>query len=248
VGTVCVHTSGVSALSGKTAIVTGASSGIGHAIATALLKEGATVFGLCRSIGKIPGGVTPISCDVRDPDRIVHAFEIFDAAAPGLDILVNNAGIAYLARITDGDPSDWDEMWEVNVRGAALCIQQALKRFPESGGRIVNISSLSGHRVPPTGGFYAPTKFAVRALSDALRLEFKIDGAPHHISTISPGFVDTPLVETYFRGRESAFKRMKATMRMLDPEDIARAVLHVVTGPPHAEVGDIVIRSTDQKV
>jgi NADP-dependent 3-hydroxy acid dehydrogenase YdfG len=238
----------VSSLSGKTAVVTGASSGIGHAIATILLEEGATVFGLCRSIGKLPPGVTPISCDLRDPQRIAHAFEIFDAAAPGLDILVNNAGIAYLARVSDGDPADWDEMWEVNVRGTALCIQQALKRFPESGGRIVNISSLSGQRVPPTGGFYAPTKFAVKALSDALRNEFKIDGVAHHVSTISPGFVDTPLVETYFRGRERAFKRMKETMRMLDPADIARAVLHVVTAPPHAEVGDIVIRSTDQKI
>ena len=238
----------MSVLSGKTAVVTGASSGIGRAVASALRDEGAAVFGLCRKIGKLPEGVTPISCDLRDPERIAHAFDIFDAAASGLDILVNNSGIAYLARITDGDPADWDEMWEVNVRGTALCIQQALKRFPESGGRIVNIASLSGHRVPPTGGFYAPTKFAVKALTDALRNEFKIDGAPHHVSTISPGFVDTPLVETYFRGRESAFKRMKSTMRMLDPEDIARAVLHIVTAPPHAEVGDIVIRSTDQKV
>lgn len=238
----------MSQLSGKTAVVTGASSGIGRAVASTLRDEGATVFGLCRKIGKLPEGVTPISCDLRDPERIAHAFDIFDAAAAGLDILVNNSGIAYLARITDGDPADWDEMWEVNVRGTALCIQQALKRFPEAGGRIVNIASLSGHRVPPTGGFYAPTKFAVKALTDALRNEFKIDGAPHHVSTISPGFVDTPLVETYFRGRERAFQRMKSTMRMLDPEDIARAVLHVVTAPPHAEVGDIVIRSTDQKV
>ena len=238
----------VSLLSGKSAVVTGASSGIGHAIATALIEQGASVFGLCRKIGKLPDGVTPISCDLRDPQRIAHAFEILDTATPRLDILVNNAGIAYLARLTDGDPADWDEMWEVNVRAPALCIQQALKRFPESGGRIVNISSLSGHRVPPTGGFYAPTKFAMKALTDALRNEFKIDGARHHVSTVSPGFVDTPLVETYFRGRERAFKRMKDNMRMLDPEDIARAVLHIVTAPPHAEVGDIVIRSTDQKV
>ena len=238
----------MSSLSGKSAVVTGASSGIGHAIAMTLLEEGATVFGLCRSIGRIPSGVIPISCDLRDPERIAHAFEILDAATPSLDILVNNAGIAYLARLTDGNPADWDEMWEVNVRATALCIQHALKRFPESGGRIVNLSSLSGHRVPPTGGFYAPTKFAVKALSDALRNEFKIAGAPHHVSTVSPGFVDTPLVETYFRGRESAFKRMKTSMRMLDPEDVARAVLHIVTAPPHAEIGDIVIRSTDQKV
>ncbi len=238
----------MSSLSGKSALVTGASSGIGHAVASALRDAGANVFAMCRSIGKIPEGVTPISCDLRNPDRIRHAFDILDAATSPLDILVNNAGIGYLARITDGDPADWDEMWEVNVRGLAVCCQLALQRFPESGGRIVNISSLSGHRVPPTGGFYAPTKFAVKALTDALRNELKGDGSPHHVATVSPGFVETPLVDTYFRGREAIFRRMKKTMRMLDPEDIARSVLHIVTAPPHVEVGDIIIRSSDQKI
>ncbi|NNC89713.1 MAG: SDR family NAD(P)-dependent oxidoreductase [Akkermansiaceae bacterium] len=236
------------ALTGKTAIVTGASSGIGHAIAASFLAEGATVFGLCRTIGRLPPGVTPISCDLRNPDRIAHAFEIFDAAAPQLDILVNNAGLAYLSRITDGKAAEWDEMWEVNVRALGLCCQHALPRFPATGGRIINLSSLSGHRVPPTGGFYAPTKFAVRALTDALRNELKLAGAPHQVATVSPGFVDTPLVDNYFRGRESELGAMKESMRMLDPGDIARAVLHIAGAPAHVEVGDIVLRSADQKV
>ena len=139
-------------------------------------------------------------------------------------------------------------MWEVNVRALALCAQQALRHLPASGGRIINISSLSGHRVPPTGGFYAPTKFAVRAITDALRHELKQDGAPHQVATVSPGFVDTPLVEKYFHGREDDLAAVKSSMRMLEAEDIARAVLHIATAPAHVEVGDIVLRSADQKV
>ena len=235
-------------LSGQSILVTGASSGIGRAIATALLAQGASVFGMCRRIGKVPDGVTPISCDFRQPERIAHAFEILDAACPRLDALVNSAGVAYLSRLTDGDPADWAEMWEVNVLGLAFCNQEALKRFPSTGGRIVNISSLSGHRVPPTGGFYAPTKFAVRAMTESLRNEFRLDGSPHQISSVSPGFVDTPLVDGYFKDREEELAQMKSSMRMLDPEDVSQTVLHILQAPPHLEIGDITLRSSDQKV
>ena len=238
----------MSPLSGKVALVTGASSGIGKAIASSLLERGATVFGMCRKIGRIPDGATPISCDLRQPERIAHAFEILDAASPRLDILVNNAGIAHLYRLTDGDPAQWAEMWEVNVHGLAICCQQALKRFPASGGRIVNISSLSGHRVPPTGGFYAPSKYAVRGITEALRAEFRLDGSPHQISSVSPGFVETPLVDTYFKGREEELAAMRSSLRMLDPQDVAQAVLHILEAPAHVEVGDLSLRSSDQKV
>ena len=152
----------MSTLTGKVAVVTGASSGIGHAIAESLLNQGARVFGLCRKIGRIPEAATPISCDVRNPQRIAHAFEVLQEAAPIVDILVNNAGIAYLSRLIEGPVEEWDEMWEVNVRAMAICTQHAIRMMPAEGGRIVNVSSLSGHRVPPTGGFYGPTKVAVK--------------------------------------------------------------------------------------
>src|SRR5690606_1432506 len=107
------------------------------------------------------------------------------------------AGIAHLARLIDGNPADWEEMWRVNVLALSLCCQFSLRHFPTEGGRIVNISSMSGHRVPPTGGFYAPTKFAVRAITDSLRHELKSIGSKVQVSSVSPGFVDTPLLETY---------------------------------------------------
>ena len=238
----------MSTLDGKVAVVTGASSGIGYAIAESLLDAGAQVFGLCRKIGKIPEAATPISCDVRNPNRIVHAYEILREATPTVDILVNNAGIAYLSSLLDGKVEEWDEMWEVNVRALAICTQLTLPMMPESGGRIVNVSSLSGHRVPPTGGFYAPTKFAVKGLTESIRNELKATNSPHQIGSVSPGFVDTPLVNTYFRGREDDLSALRQNTRMLDPADIARAVMHILQAPPHVEVGDITLRSVDQKV
>jgi NADP-dependent 3-hydroxy acid dehydrogenase YdfG len=228
----------------KTALVTGASSGIGKAIATALLDQGMTVFGLCRSVDQLPDGVKPLACDLRDESAIRSAFKTLEK----LDILVNSAGLAYLSRIYDGNPSDWDEMWRVNVHALGLCSQLSLALFPEGGGHILNLSSMSGHRVPPTGGFYASTKFAVRAISEALRAELKNSGNKTRISCLSPGFVDTPLLDKYFAGREDQLAETRANIDMLTPEAIADAALHILTSPASVEINDVLLRSADQAI
>lgn len=228
----------------KTALVTGASSGIGKAIASALLKEGMSVIGLCRSVDQLPDGVKPLACDLRDESAIRSAFENLEK----LDILVNSAGLAYLSRICDGNPSDWDEMWRVNVHALGLCSQLSLALFPEGGGHILNLSSMSGHRVPPTGGFYASTKFAVRAVSEALRAELKNTGNKTRISCLSPGFVDTPLLDKYFAGREDQLAETRANIDMLTPEAIADAALHILTSPASVEINDVLLRSADQAI
>ena len=228
----------------KTALVTGASSGIGKAIATALLDQGMTVIGLCRSVDELPDGVKPLACDLRDESAIKAAFE----SLKELDILVNSAGLAYLSRICDGNPSDWDEMWRVNVHALGLCSQLSLALFPEGGGHILNLSSMSGHRVPPTGGFYASTKFAVRAISEALRAELKNSGNKTRISCLSPGFVDTPLLDKYFAGREDQLAETRANIDMLTPEAIADAALHILTTPASVEINDVLLRSADQAI
>ena len=228
----------------KTALVTGASSGIGKAIASTLLKEGMTVIGLCRSVDQLPDGVKPLACDLRDESAIKVAFE----SLKELDILVNSAGLAYLSRICDGNPSDWEEMWRVNVHALGLCSQLSLALFPESGGHILNLSSMSGHRVPPTGGFYASTKFAVRAVSEALRAELKTSGNNTRISCLSPGFVDTPLLDKYFAGREDQLAETRAKIDMLTPEAIADAALHILTSPASVEINDVLLRSADQAI
>ena len=226
----------------KTALVTGASSGIGKAIAIALQESGMKVIGLCRSVENLPEGVTPLACDLRDATQIQEAFLSLDH----LDILVNSAGLAYLSRLTDGDPALWEEMWQVNVHALSLCCQLALPLFPKTSGQILNLSSMSGHRVPPTGGFYAATKFAVRAVSEALRAELKTAGSSVRVSTLSPGFVDTPLLEKYFAGRKDQLKQTRESIKMLTPESIAASALHILTSPPDVEINDIMMRSADQ--
>jgi len=228
----------------KTALVTGASSGIGKAIAEALVRDGHEVIGLCRSIKQLPDHVQPLQCDLLDSAAVREAFSSLEQ----LDILVNSAGLAYLARLSDGNPDQWEEMWRLNVHALGLCSQLALALFPESGGHILNLSSMSGHRVPPTGGFYAGTKFAVRAISEALRAELKSSGNRTRVSCLSPGFVDTPLLEKYFDGREEQLAETKASVKMLTPEDIAATALHLLKTPPGVEINDVLMRSNDQAV
>lgn len=230
-------------LANKTAMVTGASSGIGRAVAIQLIDAGAKVLGLCRDTSKLPAGLEPIACDLSDPTQID---EVFDSLAH-MDILINNAGLALLSRISDGDPADWQTMWQLNVQALTICCQKSLALFPESGGQIINTSSMSGHRVPPTGGFYSPTKFAVRGISDALRNELRDEGNPTRVATVSPGFVDTPLLDHYFKGREDQLAQTRTSMRMLQPEDIASSIIHILDTPLHVEITDIQMRSVDQK-
>ncbi len=229
-------------LKGKTFLVTGASSGIGEALCELLLSRGADVLGVTRRPNALHPDISPITADLTSRQDISGIFHKLGK----IDGLVNCAGTAYLSRIIDGTPADWEEMWRVNVLALALCSQLSLKHFPNTGGRIVNVSSMSGHRVPPSGGFYAPTKFAVRAITDSLRSELKAIQSPVQVACVSPGFVDTPLLDNYFRGREDTLSQTRASMKMLQPEDVAHCIVTILTAPPHVEVSDILLRSTDQ--
>ncbi len=232
----------MTSLTGKTFLVTGASSGIGAALCGQLLGYGANVLGVTRRPAALHPNVSPIVADLTSREDVSGIFQQLGK----IDGLVNCAGVAYLSRIVDGNPQDWEEMWRVNVLALSLCCQFSLKHFPKSGGRIVNVCSMSGHRVPPSGGFYAPTKFAVRAITDALRSELKAARLPIQVACVSPGFVDTPLLDDYFRGREETLSQTRAGMKMLKPEDVAHCIMTILTAPPHVEIGDILLRSSDQ--
>lgn len=229
-------------LKGKTFLVTGASSGIGKALSLRLIHQGANVLGVSRRPNELHPDISPIEADLTSRQEISAIFH----GLGKIDGLVNCAGIAYLSRIVDGNAADWEEMWRVNVMALALCCQLSLKHFPPTGGRIVNISSMSGHRVPQSGGFYSPTKFAVRAITEALRSELKAIRSPVQVACVSPGYVDTPLLEQYFRGREESLSQTRASMKMLAPEDVAHAVFTILTAPAHVEISDILLRSSGQ--
>ena len=151
------------------------------------------------------------------------------ALSNGLDILVNAAGVAHQASLRDGDIDKWRSMLDLNVFALAVVTREALAHFPESGGHVVNISSMSGHRVPGKGGFYSATKFAVRAMTEGLRQELRAEENLTRVSSISPGFVDTELLEKYLHGSASGGKGYQAAdYPILQPEEIAELVLHQV--------------------
>ncbi len=232
-------------MNSKTALVTGASRGIGEATAKALCAAGYRVTAVSRSIhpGETAGTLT-IPADLRDPAEVEKVFDQHTEKWGQLDVLVACAGIAKIAPVTTGDPEAWRAMWETNVMALSLCVRSACSRFPDTGGHIINIGSLSGHRVPSTGGFYAATKHAVRAITEAARIELRSAGNPTKVTHISPGFVDTQLVDDYLAPQGKS--RADLGIELLAPEEVARAVMHAVSAPAGAEINDILLRPRDQ--
>jgi NADP-dependent 3-hydroxy acid dehydrogenase YdfG len=233
----------------KSALVTGATSGIGRATAIALSQADYRVIATGRNQSALDElhqqhDIQTIRADLAQ----THQIDALFSEAGKIDILINAAGVAPFAKIIDGSLDAMRQLLDINVLALTACCQKALRAFdPETGGQIINVSSMSGHRVPPSGGFYAATKFAVRAISEALRHELRADGNPTRVACISPGFVDTPLLDTYFKGKEEQLSNLKSDLRMLTTDDIAQSILHILNAPPHVDFTDILLRPSDQK-
>lgn len=244
-------------LQGKAAVVTGASSGIGHAVAETLAGAGAAVVLAARRVERLEelaagireagGSAKVVPTDVTRREEVAALAEAALDAFGSLDIWVNNAGIMPLSPIADLEVDDWERMVDVNVKGVLFGIAAALPAMKEAGaGHIVNVGSLAGRRPFPSGAVYAATKFAVRALSWGMHLEL---GAEHNIrvTDIQPGVVDTELFE-HIPDEEAreGFRRTWKARKSLQPVDVARAVLHAVASPDHVSVSEILIRPTAQ--
>jgi|TARA_B100001250_G_C19752664_1_gene768559 NADP-dependent 3-hydroxy acid dehydrogenase YdfG len=238
-------------LKNKIVLITGASSGIGTACARALAERGYSVIASGRNEQRIQSLAESINgrfivADLNDTNQIE---KLFSEAGEQIDILINSAGVAPKAPIINGDLSNFRELLNVNVLALTLCCQFALKKFdPDKGGHIINLSSMSGHRVPPSGGFYAATKFAVKAVTEALRFELKASNNKTRVAMISPGFVDTPLLDLYFKGDEEKLEKLKNEIHMLDPINVAESVTHIIESPSHVEIGDIQLRPSEQGI
>ena len=238
---------------GRVAMVTGASSGIGRAIARMLADEGMRVA-VCarreerlREIAEAGGEVLPVVVDLRDPASILGAFERVREAWGGVDVMVNNAGLGHQEPLTTGDHEKWREMLEVNVLALCICTREAVKDMRDRGddGHVVHVSSMAGHRVPTSSGVYSASKFAVRSLTEGLRVELRELGSDIRVTAVSPGFVETEFHERYF-GSQDAARKAYSRFPVLQPEDIASTVRHVLSLPPHAQVHDVLMRPTRQ--
>jgi 3-hydroxy acid dehydrogenase/malonic semialdehyde reductase len=230
-------------LDDKTAIVTGASSGIGAATVQALQREGARVAGGARRVDLVVGDVA-LELDVADP----ASCERFVAAAVeqlgGLDILVNGAGLA-LGRepFTESTEEDEHVVLEANVAGLLRMTRLCLPHLRD-GGHIVNLGSVAGRQAYENGAVYITSKFAVRGFTYALREDLL--GRPIRITTVDPGLVETGFSLVRFRGDAEKAKAVYEGVEAVRPEDIAECVLFALTRPPNVNIDELVVKALDQ--
>lgn len=228
-------------LNGKTAIVTGASSGIGSAIAKALVYAGANVVLAARNKDKLEGiksemnkkaNILCVQTDVTKQQDVEFLATCAEQKFGTVDIFVNNAGKMGASRVLKGEVSDWEQMIDINIKGVLYGVHSVLPEMMKRGkGHIVNIASDSGFEVIERLTVYCATKFAVRAISTGLEKELANTGV--RTTNISPGMVETTL------SSESPFEKDR---KKLEPADIANAVIYAVTQPENVNVNEVTVR------
>jgi NADP-dependent 3-hydroxy acid dehydrogenase YdfG len=242
-------------LDGTVALVTGASSGIGEAAARALAAEGAQVALAARRKDRLDAlatelGGLAIETDVTDREQAAGAVERTVSELGRLDIVINNAGVMLLGPIVDAPVEEWDRMIDLNLKGLLYTAHAALPhllRAAQEGPRevadLVNISSVAGRRVGQGGGIYQLTKHGVGVFSEALRQEV----TARHVrsSLVEPGATESELV-THVR-EEVRSNLNPSSIQILRAEDIADAIVYIVTRPRHMAVNEILIRPTEQE-
>ena len=231
-------------LSGKRAVVTGGSKGIGLEIARALLSEGASVVICGRDTKAVENAVanlkknTPAgkvaghAADVSSSDQVKKLFEFSDGELGGLDILVNNAGLGIFRAVAELTIEEWDRVIGTNLSGAFYCSHEALQRFEKAGGGwIINVSSLAGKNPFMGGAAYNASKFGLNGFSEAMMLDHRTDNV--RVSYIMPGSVDT-----HFGGHDADHK----SDWKIAPEDIAEIVLDILRKPKRTLVSRVEVR------
>jgi NADP-dependent 3-hydroxy acid dehydrogenase YdfG len=240
-------------LKGKVVAITGASSGIGEAAGRFLAAQGAKVLlgarrvnnlqAIAMDIREASGDVEFQAVDVSKRDEVASFVKKAQQSFGRLDVLISNAGLMPLSPLDDLKVDEWDRMIDVNIKGALYGIAAALPLFRKQGrGHFINVSSVAGHRVAPTGAVFSGTKFAVRAISEGLRQEA---GDKIRVTIISPGAVESELAETI--SNPEVKKRIQDYRKVAIPaEAIASAMAYAIAQPPEVDVSEILIRPTAQ--
>ena len=244
-------------LGGKTALVTGASSGIGRATALALSRAGARVAVGARRTGHLDSLVAEIesaggealACRLDVSDR--QQCDAFASAALDkwgrIDVLVNNAGLMPLSFVKNLKVDEWDRMVDVNIKGVMYCTAAVVGHMRErKSGHIVNMSSVAGRIVFPAGSVYCATKHAVTAFTEGLRQELSVRSGVR-VTSIEPGVVATELTDTITDESLASFVEGAKKMAALQADDIARAVVYAVEQPDHVSVNEVLVRPTVQE-
>ena len=246
----------MSRIAGQTALITGASSGIGAACARRFAREGARLVLWARRLERLEtlaaelraahgADVRAARVDVRDRAAVDAAAAALAAAAP--DILLNNAGLAAgLDPLQSGDPDDWERMIDTNLKGLLWVSRAILPLMVARGtGHVINLGSTAGRWVYPRGNVYNATKFGVRALTEAMNLD--LAGTAIRVSAVDPGYTETEFADVRFGGDR---ERARATYRGFTPlsaDDIADVVAYIVNLPPHVNILDVLIMPSAQR-
>ena len=233
--------------SGKRALVTGASSGIGAATVRSLAEAGFEVVAAarrlerCQELAREVGG-RALALDVTDPDSVAALAD----QLPELALVVHSAGGAHgFDEVAEARDSDWATMYETNVLGVMRVTRALLPALERSGdGFVVIVGSVAGVEVYPGGGGYTAAKHAVHAVARTLRLELL--GKPIRITEIAPGLVETEFAEVRFRGDREQAAKVYEGMTPLTAEDVADAIAYVVTRPPHVDIDYVAMKPTAQ--
>ncbi len=232
-------------------VITGASSGIGEAVARLFSGKGHPLLLLARRVERLTALDLPntlcAKVDVTDIDAIQKAIAEAEALYGPTDVLVNNAGVMLLGQIHEQSPKEWQSMLNVNVMGVLNGIQTVLQgMMARQSGTIINVSSIAGRKTFPSHAAYCATKFAVHALTENIREE--VASSNVRLVTIAPGVVETELLgHTTSEDIKSGYKDWKATIEPLLPEDIAESMYFAYSMPQRVCVREIVIGPTKQE-
>ncbi len=235
-------------LTGKVAVITGASSGIGEATARVLVSEGVRVVLVARRRERIAALVedlgdaaVALTADVGDAAAVASVFAEVERRFGGLDLLFNNAGLGVNARFEASDPADWKRMIDVNLYGVLHCTQAAIPLMRgRAGAMISSVSSVGGRYGTESWSVYSATKFAVVGFHDALRKELGGEGI--RVSVIEPGAVWTEFGQNV----SDAMRERRESLDALTSQDVAQALVYAFAQPPRVLVEEILIRPVRQ--
>jgi len=245
-------------IAGKWVLVTGASAGIGEACAKRFASEGGHLILWARRLERLErlaaelerehGVETRVAAiDVRDRERVRREAESLVENGVVPDVIVNNAGLAVGQEpFQDSRPEDWDTMIDTNVTGALNVTRPFLPHMIERDqGHVIMVGSTAGHLTYPGGHVYNATKFALRALTEAINLD--LVGTSLRVSAVDPGWVDTEFAGVRFRGDMELADKTYEGYEPLHADDVADAIHYVANVPPHVNVLDLVMLPTDRR-
>jgi NADP-dependent 3-hydroxy acid dehydrogenase YdfG len=241
----------------KTILITGATSGFGRAIAVLFAQHGYRIVITGRRAERLQAvqqeletsynvAVTTLQFDIRNREAVGKAMDELEASGLKIDILVNNAGLAAgMSSVEEGNVDDWEAMIDTNVKGLLYVTRRIAPLMKAQGsGHIINIGSTAGKLVYRNGNVYCATKYAVDALTQAMRIDLLPYGIK--VTAVNPGMAETEFSLVRFKGDEERAKRVYEGFKPLQPEDIANVVYYCATLPPHVCINDLTLTCLTQ--